>query len=52
MKIKVAILIVGAALMTVSFASVDRSENKTVKSTEIKSVEPEPAGGFIMERGQ
>jgi len=49
MKTKVLLLIAGAALVTVSFASVNRPETKGTKTNEVKQVESEPIGGFVIE---
>jgi len=48
MKTKVLLLIAAVAVVTLSFASVNRTESKRANTSEVKSAE-EPAGGFIME---
>ncbi|HEY3404463.1 MAG TPA: hypothetical protein VGK59_13835 [Ohtaekwangia sp.] len=49
MKTKVLLLIAAAAVVTLSFASVNRTETKGVNATEVKQSAVEPAGGFIIE---
>ena len=49
MKTKVLLLIAAAAVVTLSFASVNRAENKTASATEVRNAEAEPVGGFIIE---
>ena len=47
MKTKVLLLIAAAAVVTLSFASVNRPANNP-STTEVKST-AEPAGGFVIE---
>lgn len=48
MKAKIILLVAAAAVVTVSFASVNRPEVAKTKATEIKA-ESEPVGGFVIE---